>query len=462
MTHGPPTAPDQQSPAPEDRPSLGRRELPTSDPSRLSNLIADFAALSDPGQGVTRLAYTELERDAHDKFGTYMKALGLDVWSDSAGNTLAEHVGSGPGHPAIGTGSHLDSVPGGGRFDGTAGVVAAMEVARLIVTDSLPHRHPIRFIAFAAEEGARFGQACIGSRLAAGLLSITDLETKRDAAGIQLAEAMSGVGIDAQAAASQPWDPADWAAFVELHVEQGAVLEATKTSIGIVDLISGSTRLDLGLTGRASHTGATPMGLRADALAAAAEIVLATESLANDVRHRGTRATVGRLVVAPGSITTIPGHVRMSLDVRDVDSDRQRGTASELVRQATAICARRQIGVDVSLIGDSSPVVLPRWLREFSVDACKAQALSYRVMTSGASHDSQAINHIAPTSMIFIPSRDGLSHVPEEWTSSADLAAGTNVLLSILLRADEELANRRTVESTRDQQQSEETRLGDL
>lgn len=444
MTNRPPVEPHSESLASDGAPSSGRLRLPTSDPGRLSSLIAEFAALSAPGRGVTRLAYTDREREAHDKFGAHMKALGLDVWVDSAGNTLAEHSGSVEEYPAIGTGSHLDSVPGGGRFDGIAGVVAAMEVARIIVTENLSHRHHLRFVAFAAEEGARFGQACIGSRLAAGLLSITQLDAKHDAEGLRLSEAMSSVGVDPHAAAAQPWDPTDWAAFVELHVEQGGVLEKTKAAIGIVDLISGSTRLDLNLTGRASHTGATPMSLRADALAAAAEIVLATELLANDARHRGTRATVGRLVVTPGSITTIPGHVSMSLDVRDVDSDRQRATASELLRRAGDICAKRQIDLEASLIGDSSPVVLPLWLRQFSVDACKAQDLSYRVMTSGASHDAQAINQIMPASMIFIPSRDGLSHVPEEWTSSADLATGTDVLLRILLRADEELATRRT------------------
>ncbi len=443
MTNRKPTAPQTASPESEDAAPVDRVPLPTSDPGRLSSLIAEFAALSGPGKGVTRLAYTDREREAHDKFGAHMKALGLDVWVDSAGNTLAEHAGEVEEYPAIGTGSHLDSVPGGGRFDGIAGVVAAMEVARIVVTENLSHRHHLRFVAFAAEEGARFGQACIGSRLAAGLLSISQLEAKLDSEGLRLSEAMSSVGVDPRAAAAQPWDPADWAAFVELHVEQGGVLEETKAAIGIVDLISGSTRLDLNLLGRASHTGATPMSLRADALAAAAEIVLATESLANDARHRGTRATVGRLVVAPGSITTIPGHVSMSLDVRDVDSDRQRATAAELLRRAGDICAKRQIDLEAALIGDSSPVVLPLWLRQFSVDACIAQDLSYRVMTSGASHDAQAINQIMPTSMIFIPSRDGLSHVPEEWTSSADLATGTDVLLRILLRADEELATRR-------------------
>lgn len=420
-----------------DREELPRR--PSADPTRLAADLEDFASISAPGPGVSRLAYTDLERAAHDRFTTRMRSLGLSVGTDAAGNTIAELTGLDDARGAIGTGSHLDSVPQGGRFDGVAGVAVAMEVARLMVEGGITHSHRLRFVAFAAEEGARFGQPCIGSRLAAGLVTHADLEAKRDVAGVSIAEAMRSVGIDSALAATSPWRPEEWAAFVELHVEQGGVLEATGIPIGVVDLVSGSTRLLLSLSGTASHTGATPMALRADALTAAAEIVLTAESLANDVQHRGTRATVGRLDVLPGSVTTIPGRASMTVDIRDIDSDRQRSTAIEVVRRSQAICDRRRVHLDVSVIGDTSPVVLPIWLRRIVCDATRQRGVAYRVMTSGASHDAQLISAITPAAILFVPSRAGLSHVPEEWSSTVDLALGAEVLLDTLCRVDAEL-----------------------
>ncbi|GAA3928964.1 Zn-dependent hydrolase [Actinomadura viridis] len=434
--------------------SAGTREQPATasarearepagrvDAGRLAGLIEEFAALSEGGPGVTRPGYTELERRAHETFADHMRGLGLRVWSDAAGNTYAERPGHGdPALGALGTGSHLDSVPGAGRFDGIAGVVAGMEAARVLVETEAAHARPVRFVAFATEEGARFGQACVGSRIAAGLTGAGDLGLLRDGTGTTLAQAMEGVGLDPARVEEARWDPAEWSAFVELHIEQGNVLESLGTPIGVVDAISGSSRLRLTLTGRASHTGGTPMHHRADALAAAAECVLLAERLANDPRHRGTRATVGRLDVAPGSITTIPGEVTMSVDIRDVDSDRQRETAAEFVARSRELCDRRGIGLRAEELADASPVVLPVWIADAIGGACAALGVGHHVLPSGASHDSQMINHIVPSGMIFVPSRDGLSHTPEEWTDPSDLATGTRVLLATLLELDGLLA----------------------
>lgn len=405
-------------------------------------LITRFAQLSEPnsGPGVTRLAYTPLERTAHEVFAEHMRGLGLEVWTDAAGNTIAERPGTVPGLPALGTGSHLDSVPLAGAFDGIAGVVAAMEVARRLVEDDIPHRHPIRFVAFAAEEGARFGQACTGSRIVAGLTTAADTGRIADANGITLAEAMHRVGIDPARIDDARWSAADWAAFVELHIEQGSVLESLGVPIGVVDLISGSTRMRIDLRGRAAHTGGTPMHLRRDALAAAAEIVLAAEQLAGDDRHHGTRVTVGRLDVAPGSITTIPGECGLHVDVRDVDSARQRASAEELLTRARVITAARGIGMDVTLLADASPVLLSRKVRSAIVDAATALGLPIRVMPSGASHDSQMINTVCPVGMVFVPSLNGgVSHSPDELTTPGDLATGIGVLRDALLRLDRRL-----------------------
>jgi allantoate deiminase len=402
---------------------------------RLWSALQDMAALTEGGSGITRLAYTPLERQAHELFADWMTAAGCSVRVDAAGNTIATRAGRANG-PAVGTGSHLDSVYNGGRFDGIAGTVAAVEVARLLHEAAVETELPMRFVAFAGEEGARFGQACIGSKLAAGLSTRAELDERRDRDDVSLAEAMVQVGLDPDAAASTPWPSADWSSFVELHVEQGSVLEDAKLGVGVVDLISGSTRLELVISGRASHSGGTPMRGRADALATAAEAVLVAERIALDPRHRGTRATVGRLTVEPGSITTIPGTAVLSLDVRDVDADRQRHAVTEIIGRMRAACLRRGTRLAARLLGDTSAVVLPTWVRDEVTETAADLGMRYRVLTSGASHDAQMVSRVTPTAMIFIPSHRGLSHVPEEWTEPTDLALGTDLLLASLLRLD--------------------------
>jgi allantoate deiminase len=409
--------------------------LGKADPERLWSSLQAVAALTEDGPGVTRLAYTGLEREAHALFAEWMTDACCSVEVDAAGNTIAVRPGRADG-PAVGTGSHLDSVYTGGRFDGIAGTVAAVEVARLLRDAGIRTERPVRFVAFAGEEGARFGQACIGSKLAAGLSSRDELEARRDRDGVSIAAAMRSVGLDPDRAIARPWRPAEWAAFVELHVEQGSVLEDAELDLGVVDLISGSTRLELTVSGRPSHTGGTPMPGRADALAAAAEAVLTAEQLALDPRYRGTRATVGRLTVEPGSITTIPGTVVFSLDVRDVDADRQRRAAAEIVGRMRALCLRRGTTLSARLLADTSPVVLPDWVRNEVTATASDLRLRYRVLTSGASHDAQMINRITPAAMVFVPSARGLSHVPDEWTDPGLLAIGTDLLAAALLRLD--------------------------
>lgn len=411
-----------------------------ADADRIHDLLERFAAISETSgvAGVTRWAFTELENEAHEVFVAAMAELGLTTWTDGIGNTYAEREGR-VGGRAVGTGSHLDSVPHGGRFDGIVGVVGAMEVARLFVENDVEHDHPMRFVVFRCEEGARFGQACVGSKAAAGNWTPDALRAMTDADGVSIAEALERNGLDPDKIADVQWRREEWGAWLELHIEQGAVLEHLGLPIGLVDLISGSTRFTLQFSGVASHTGSTPMTLRHDALAAAAEVILTAERLANDPQHRGTRCTIGKIDVGPGSITTIPGAVTAWIDVRDIDSRRQRDTANELVRRARAICTRRGVELSTKLLSDASPVVIPAWVRDLTAGVCRDLDLAYRVMYSGASHDSQMIARIVPVGMIFVPSRGGLSHVPEEWTSSAQVAVGVDVLARSLLALDRQL-----------------------
>lgn len=403
----------------------------------LDRLLARFAAFSEEGPGVTRLAYSGLEREAHAAFGDEMTALGATVTVDAVGNSIAElPPTTGSGRAAIGTGSHLDSVPSAGMFDGIVGVCAGIECARIAVESGLERTRPWRVVAFAAEEGARFGQACNGSRGVAGLLSFAELSVLHDHDGVTISDAMRQVGLSPERCGEAAWDPEDWSAFVELHIEQGNVLESSAISVGVVDVISGSSRLLVEVHGTASHTGGTPMHLRHDALTAASECVLTCEEVARDSQHHGTRITVGQLDVMPGSMTTIPGRVLFSVDVRDLDSQRQRETAQEVIRRFRNIAEHRGVEMHIERAGDTSPVMLPAWLTEEIVRAAQDSGVRYRVMPSGASHDSQQVNRVTPTGMVFVPSRDGLSHVPEEWTSSEEIATGTGVLLATLIRLD--------------------------
>lgn len=417
----------------------GGIDLPRADAERIRGHLEEFATLSEPdsGEGVTRLGYSPLEREAHARFAVHFDELGLSCTTDAAGNSIAVLPGADPSLPALGTGSHLDSVPNGGRFDGIAGVVAAMELGRMLVEASVRPRHPMRFVVFANEEGARFGQACIGSRLIAGLTAREDLDRLEDRDGVTVAEAMRGVGIDPARVHEARWSAENMAAFIELHIEQGGILDAEGRSVGVVEVISGSTRIAIDLEGTASHTGGTPMHHRADALAAAAAIVLGVEAIASDDRHRGTRMTVGKLDVRPGSITTIPGFCRVYIDVRDVDSQRQREAANEVISLAYSIARSRQVKVSSELLADTSPVILPVGIRNVLIETATNLGLDYRVLSSGASHDAQMIERICPTGMIFVPSlNSGISHAPAELSRPADIARGTDLLAHTLLRLD--------------------------
>jgi len=411
---------------------------PATDPAAVQRLIDRFAELSTTpaDQGVTRLGYSALEREAHAVFAAHMESLGLPVRTDAAGNSFASLAGTG-NLPALATGSHLDSVPRGGRYDGVAGVVAAMLAATALSSRAEPPSHPMEFVVFANEEGARFGQACNGSRALAARIGRDDLDRLHDADHVTLAQAMAEVGLDPDRIDEARLDPADWAAFLELHIEQGNILAERGIQLGVVDTISGSTRFRLVVHGVPSHSGGTPMNRRVDALVVASRIVLAARTLATDARHHGTRITVGRMVVGPNSMTTIPGRVELAVDVRDTDPARQRDAANELVSEATGIAEQEGAHLDAELISDASPTVLPARVTAASQAAIAELGYSHIVMASGASHDTQLMNLICPAGMIFVPSGNGgVSHAPREWTAAPDIARGVDALIATLLRLD--------------------------
>lgn len=400
--------------------------------------MAEIAEIGRDEQGWSRLGFSASEREAHAVFARWMRELGLTISTDPVGNTYAELPGA-VGGGAVVTGSHLDSVPRGGTFDGAAGVAAAVEAISRLVENSTELRRPVRVVAFSCEEGARFGVPCVGSRCVVGAFGTRDLHSFKDEAGLSAFDCATAQGLDPQRVADAVWRPGDVAAFLELHIEQGRVLEERGLSIGVVHSIAGSTRVQLTFRGRADHSGATPMWLRSDALAAAAEFVLEVERRASE---RSTSVgTVGRFQIDPGSLTTIPGEVVLGLDVRDLDSDEQRELVEKLLDAASSIARRREIEVEAELLSDQSPVLLHNVVQECLSAAAVAEGEPFLSMPSGASHDAAHIAALVPTGMLFVPSRSGLSHSPDEWTESSDISKGA----AVLARALEDLANREDI-----------------
>lgn len=394
---------------------------------RVRERLAALALIGgEAGGGVTRLAYTEAEREAHMRFCAWAEDAGASCEVDSAGNSVAVFS---EGSPYFLIGSHLDTVLHGGRYDGAAGVLAALEVGQAVGE----LRCGVRAVAFAGEEGARFGRPTLGSSLAAGLLDGRELGRLRDADGKTLLAAAAEVDLDP--AATTAWLGEDVACYFELHIEQGRQLEAGAARLGLVDAIAGSVRIHFDVTGRADHSGATPMRMRSDALAAASELVLAVEDAGR--RYRSTVATVGRLQVSPNNVTTIPGQVTLWVDVRDVDPDLQRRAARRVLDSSAEIAARRGVRITPDVLSEQPPIVLSAWPRAVLYEECQARGFAYRVLSSGAGHDAAVVARRAPSTMVFIPCVEGISHSPREQASPGDIALAIEVLCSTLRRTDQ-------------------------
>lgn len=404
-----------------------------ADAARIAAHLDELATIGkDSRGGFSRLVYTQPEREAHSRFRGWLEEYGWATSTDTVGNSFGEFPGS-EDLPALMSGSHLDSVYQGGNFDGAAGVVAAVEIARILTEDG-GLRHPLRVAAFAGEEGARFGAPCIGSRLLTGAFNEETLKQLTDHDAVTAWDAAEGVGLRPQDAARARWDPSDVACFVEVHIEQGRILEERGRQIGIVHTIGGSTRVELVFSGRADHSGATPMWLRRDALAAAAEFIVAVERRAQ--RHATSVATVGTLDIHPGSLTTVPGRVVLGLDVRDVDSERQRELTETLLDDAMRIAMGREIAVTARQLSDQSPVVLHGTVQVQLAAAAARQDLSFISMASGASHDSAHIAKQVPTGMVFVPCRGGVSHAPEEHAEPRHIAQAVDVVVDAFQAID--------------------------
>ncbi len=406
------------------------------DRARLEAQFAHMKAISGFGEGpgIYRMAFTDADWQGRTYLMRLMWEAGLSLREDAFGNVIGRMEGTDPTLPAVLFGSHADSVPGGGNFDGVLGILAAIETARSLTEEGFRPEHPLEVVLFLCEESSRFGAATLGSRAMLGALTVEETHRYRDKDGVSLYKAMMARGL-APDALGKPLYTGPVKAFFEVHIEQGKVLEHEGKEIGIVTGIAAPTRFRVRLTGSADHSGATPMELRHDAACAAAEIVLAAELLAQAESAPPAVATVGMLQISPGAMNVIPGSAVLGVDVRSIDAAVKTRVAKRLQTRARDIGARRGIDVDIEPISDERPAVISPKVLDFLEAVAKDSGCSYRRMPSGAGHDAMHWAERVPTGMLFIPCKDGLSHNPDESAKMEDILTVTRLLEEVVRRA---------------------------
>lgn len=407
---------------------------PSVDEARLWQRIESLARFgATPAGGVTRLALSAEDRAAASEVGRWLEPLGFAHRLDSAGNHFWRYS-NGSQDAAVLVGSHLDSVPSGGRFDGAAGVVAAAEVAQVLATSGHELLRPIEVVSFANEEGVRFPGGLTGSQAVAGRFTNDDLLDATDGEGLSLREALTAFGVTNPSLLAARRAPESVHAYFELHVEQGGVLEQAGAAVGLVSGITGLLQARFELTGRAGHAGATPMEGRRDPLAGAAQVVRRVEELARSSAGL-VRGTVGWLRASPGADNVIPDRVTFSVDLRSVDSGALGAAAQALWDAVEATSNERDLAWRVISQQHTQPVKLSEALLTELQSAAVASGQEHLTLPSGAGHDAMIMQSAWPTAMVFVRSRDGLSHCPEEYSAPADLAAGARLLLAGVARA---------------------------
>lgn len=399
-------------------------------------VIETITGFSRGENGVTRLALSAEEMAARKYVTGLMTELGMAVRTDAIGNIIGRLEGTDPALPAVVVGSHIDSVPEGGRYDGVVGVVAGLAAIRRIQAMGKT-KHPMELIVFTAEESSRFGYATMGSKAMAGVADIQGWAKAKDSQGITFFEALANVGFqpDKIAEASREGQPLK--AFVEMHIEQGPVLEMEKLPIGIVEAIAAPTRLKIRVDGTPGHSGTTPMDSRQDALVTAAQIILAIRDIAASNYSEGTVGTVGNIKVNPGVMNVIPGLAEMWVDIRGVKHDNIVSTIQEIKDEISNITEMEGTTVSIEVLTSDKPVQLHAQISAIAEEACKTMGIPYKRMNSGAGHDAMHMARLCPTGMIFIPCAGGISHNPEEQASPQAIMTGVDVLTKMLQRLAE-------------------------
>ncbi len=405
---------------------------PLASAERMAQRIQELSEFgANPEGGVSRVAFSEADIKGREYIKGLMKQAGLDVRLDTAGNIIGKRQGSNPDLPLIMFGSHIDSVPGGGNYDGDVGVIAAIEVAQLLQENRVQTRHSMEIVSFTDEEGGLTGSRAMTMGLSEKRLEVVSHS------GMTIRDGIRVVGGDPDRLEEARRTADEIVAFIEVHIEQGAFLHEEEIDIGVVEGIVGIRWWDVTIEGFANHAGTTPMNRRQDAMISAAQLTLAINRVATSMQGRQV-ATVGRIRAEPGAPNVIPGRVVMSLEIRDLDADKMQQVFDAVRVEADKISKARQTPISFVEIEVASPPA-PTDLRMRKIIARSAEnlGLTHKFMPSGAGHDAQDMTHVAPTGMIFVPSVDGISHSPREFTSAEDMANGANVLLRTVLAIDQ-------------------------
>ncbi len=402
---------------------------------RLTGTLAALGRLGETREGMQRLAFTPADIEGREYVKGLMRKAGLEVRVDAAGNIIGRREGTVAGLAAVGIGSHTDTVPNGGKYDGALGVMGAIECVQTLKDRSVATRHPIEVLDFTNEEGTRFRRWLYGSRAMAGVLEDDDL-TAVDNEGIDIGRRLKDVGGDVSRIMEAGRPRGDFSAYLELHIEQGPVLHQTRVPVGDVTAITGRIGMEVSIKGAANHAGTTPMSNRRDALLAASHLVQAVNSIAT-VEEICRVGTVGMVRVSPNAENVIPGQVDFSVEFRDEKLDRINDAGNRFTGMCKEMALHRDIDIEVSEIGLARPIPMSPKVREIIREVSAGLGLKTAPVPSGAGHDAQSMAEITQVGMIFVPSVDGISHSPREYTSPEACADGANVLLNTLLAIDE-------------------------
>jgi N-carbamoyl-L-amino-acid hydrolase len=404
-----------------DRAGLGRR-------------LAELAAISEvPAPVVTRVLFSEADLRGREYVRRAAREAGLTVREDAVGNIFARWAGSDPSLPAVGSGSHTDAIPNAGLYDGVVGVLGAFEALAALRRAGFRPRRSLEIVVFTAEEPTRFGLGCLGSRLMAGSLSVAQAQALRDREGRSLDELRAAAGYRGPLE-SVRLPSGHYHAFVELHIEQGPLLEAAGVPIGIVERIAGPSSYRVSVVGEGGHAGAVLMPVRHDAGLAAAEIALAVERAAKTSGSPDTVGTTGVFRIEPGAVNSVPCRAYLEIDLRDTRLDSRERALAEIRRAIAEIGPRRGVAIELTEINADPPADGDPRTIAVAEAVCAELGLACQRMVSRAYHDSLFMARVSPTTMIFIPCRNGWSHRPEEYASPGHIAAGAAVLAGTLAR----------------------------
>jgi ureidoglycolate amidohydrolase len=404
----------------------------TIDSDRLSSEIEELASFSEAeAPVVTRIVFTPADLKARAWMKARCEEAGLSVREDAIGNTFARWSGSDVDAPAVGTGSHIDAIPNAGKYDGVVGVLGGLEAIRALKKSGFRPKHSIELLIFTSEEPTRFGIGCLGSRLLAGTLSPEAARKLTDRNELSVDEVRRSAGFEGELEAVK-LTKEYYKAFVELHIEQGPLLERNGIPLGVVTKIAAPASLRVVIEGSGGHAGGVLMSERRDALCAAAELVLAIEDAARMSGAIDTVATVGMCDVFPGAVNSIPSRVRLSIDIRDTDLARRDSAMRTIEAASHTIEANRKVSITSELLNADAPADCSPEIVEALSQSCIKRDFEFLRMVSRAYHDSLFISRIAPVAMLFIPCRNGYSHRPDEYASPEDIARGTLVLAETL------------------------------